>query len=157
MNERKTVSSKKLFPKCFEEFIETYEKLWEETVPAPKRAYFSPHTYECDVESVSLRLSHDESLGLRITFKVTAGAEAGRKLFRDMWLTLNGMPRTKCDCRKLGLDTLEKVKQAIQSPGHIRCLACVEIDSLNSYGKLGRVHSFEVLNFDECSVDQSES
>lgn len=126
---------------------------WNQTEAAADFAPLPAGAYECHVHSVELFNARTGTPGVKIRFDVREGEHAGRALFHDCWLTPAALPQTKCDCLKLGLDSLDKLESAAVPPGRIRCKVRIALRRDDDGTERNRVTRFDVLRVDEPERD----
>jgi len=127
---------------------------WDQTEAAQDFAPVPAGTYEAHVDSLELANSRRNCTpSVMLTFRIAEGEHAGRLVWHDLWLTPAALPRTKRDCVKLGLNSLDEIENATVTPGRIRCKVRVALRRDDDGNEHNDVRRFDVLRIDEPGAD----
>jgi len=130
---------------------------WRTTEAAEDFAPLPPGEYVAHVQGVELFNARTGTPGVKIAFRVAEGEHVGRLVWHDCWLTPAALPRTKRDCMKLGLDSIDRLEGASVEPGRIRCAVRVALRTTDDGATFNTVRRFDVLGIDEPpSVDDDD-
>jgi hypothetical protein len=133
---------------------ESLRKAWDSTAAAGEFAPLPAGDYTAHVAGLELFNARTKNTpGVKITFKVIGGENAGRLLWHDCWLTEAALPQTKRDLAKLGITALEQLERPLPTNIRIRCTVQVTLRTEDDGTTYNRVKRFDVLGIDTPEVD----
>jgi hypothetical protein len=126
---------------------DTLKQVWDQTEAASDFTPLPAGDYTCRVQSGEpFNAPKKGTPGYKLTFEVTEGEHAGRRVWHDLWLTGPALPMTKRDLAKLGVTRLEQLDQPLPVGILVRVkLALRRDDDGNEHNK---VRSFESIGIE---------
>jgi hypothetical protein len=139
MNDRKRLSDiLRLNPEQ-----KSLHRVWEETEAAGDFEPLPAGEYPCRIVCGELFNAKKGTPGYKLTFEVTEGEFADRRIWHDLWLTTPALPMSKRDLAKIGVTHPEQLEQPVPPGILVKVkLALRKDDDGNTFNK---VKSFEVI------------
>jgi Protein of unknown function (DUF669) len=136
--------------------VENFKKTWDETEASEGFTPLPAGLYRCLITGGEMFTSKkNETPGYKITFEVTTGPLAGRKIWHDVWLTDKALSMAKAELAKIGIAKPDQFDQPLP-PGMIADVKVVlrTDDDGDSYN---RVKTFQVIKADVPAADFAPS
>lgn len=115
---------------------------WDTTEAAEDFAPLPPGDYACRLLFHECVTSRSGTPGVRLTFQVSKGEHAGRKVFAEVWLTARAMAFAKRDLGKLGIQSLDDLEKP--TPAGILCNCRVALRETDDGTQFNTVRRFDV-------------
>lgn len=124
------------------------EDLWDSTDAAPDQATgpIPAGNYRCRIVSGGLAESRRGTKSYKLTFEVSEGDHAGRRVWHDLYLTQAALPMAKRDLAKLGITSPDRLARPL--PVGFMADARVSIRKGDNGAEHNQVKSFEVVAFE---------
>jgi hypothetical protein len=126
---------------------EKLQQAWEKTEAADDFAPLPSGEYICRVLSGELFNSKKKTPGYKLTFEVTEGEHADRRIWHDLWLTPQALPMSKRDLAKLGVTKLDQLEQPL--PPGILVKVKLALRKDDDGQEHNRVRSFEAIGIEK--------
>jgi hypothetical protein len=117
---------------------EDLTRAWQQAEAAPELGPVPKGEYECAVLSGELVNSRTNNTpGYKLTLQVIAGPHAGRRFWKDYWLTDAALPMAKRDLAKLGITEPSQLERPLPEGLIVRArVALRESDAGRKYNEL---------------------
>lgn len=126
--------------------------LWATVKPADDLGKPIPAgEYRCRVVAGELFTSKSGTPGYKITFKVSEGEHARRRLWQDVWLTEAAMAMAKRDLMKLGIESVEQLDREL--PEGLIASVKVSIRKDDDGTERNRIVTFEIVAIEKPEAD----
>lgn len=119
---------------------------WNTTQAAAELSPIPPGEYICHVVSGEGCLSRSSTPGFKSCFRVIEGEHSGRKVWHNLWLTVDALPMAKRDLAKLGIKDLAQLDEPL--PYGIRCKVRVTRKTGDDGRDYNDVQRFETVGID---------
>lgn len=130
----------------------SFNSRWESTKAAEEFAPIPAGDYVCLAESGELFNSDKRGTpGYKLTFRVTEGDYASRKLWHDCWLTDAAIAQSKRDLGKLGIVEPAQLEESL--PPGIVCKVRVTLQTDDDGNQRNAVKRFDVLRIEPPEAD----
>ncbi|MBX7071956.1 MAG: DUF669 domain-containing protein [Pirellulales bacterium] len=127
------------------------DAIWDSAEATPDYAPLPKGEYVARVEHGGIHVARSGTKGYKVTFVVVEGEHAGRKLWRDHWLTRGTKDRTKGELNKLGIITAAHLRRS--PPKGIICRLRVVLHRTDDGAEFNEVKSCEVLRIETPAPD----
>ncbi len=122
-------------------------ELYDATPAAPDVSEIIPRgKYEADWIAIKVGESGNGTPRVVLTFEITEGEYAGRRIWWDLYLTQKAIPRTKRELAKLGIESSEHWTRPV--PHWVRCSLQVVVETADDQKQRNKIVKFEVIAFD---------
>lgn len=88
-------------------------ELWDQAEAAGEFVLLPRSTYKCRLSGGHFCQSRKGTIGYRITFEVIEGEFLGCQVSHFLWLTSRAVPLAKRDLAKLGITSLDQLRQPL--------------------------------------------
>ena len=124
---------------------------WDQTEAAADFGPLPAGTYSADIVSGALFNSRHNTPGYKLTFEITEGEYAGRRLWNDLWLTPLALPVTKRDLAKLGITEPAQLEKPLPAVFHVQVkITLCKNDNDTEYNQF---RGFTVTGYDAITPD----
>lgn len=120
--------------------------LWNSTEAAREYSSLPAGTYNTRIIEGALFKSRSGTPGYKLTFQISDGPFAGRRIWLDLWLTAAALPMTKRDLTKIGLVALEHLERPV--PQGIWCEVKVVLQKSDAGAEFNVIREFKVVGAD---------
>jgi hypothetical protein len=124
--------------------IDDLARQFDEAEAASDLAALPRGKYRCRLVDGEAVQSRSGTAGFQLTFAVVDGEHKGRRVWHTCWLTTAAMPMSKRDLGKLGVRSLDQLKNPM--PGGIVCDVSVVMRTDDDGTERNRVQSFDVVD-----------
>jgi len=122
---------------------ERLERAWSTAKPSAYPAPVPPGEYRCRIADGALFNARTGTPGYKLTIEILDGEHAGRKLFRDIWLTDPAMNMARGELAQLGVEHLDDLERPL--PHGIVVAARVVVHRGDDGTERNKVNRFEVI------------
>ena len=124
--------------------IDDLARQFDEAEAASDLATLPRGKYRCRLVDGEAVQSKSGTTGYQLTFAVVDGEHKGRRVWHTCWLTPAALPMTKRDLGKLGVTSLDMLKNPM--PSGIVCDVSVVMRTDDDGTERNRVQSFDVVD-----------
>lgn len=124
--------------------IDDLARQFDEAEAASDLATLPRGKYRCRLVDGEAVQSKSGTTGYQLTFAVADGEHKGRRVWHTCWLTPAALPMTKRDLGKLGVTSLDMLKNPM--PSGIVCDVAVVVRTDDDGTERNRVQSFDVVD-----------
>lgn len=114
---------------------------WDTTQAAAGLDPLPPGNYRClAVEGRLFTSQSNGTPGFKVVLQVLDGPFAGRRLWLDLWLTPDALPRTKFELGEFGITDLDQLEQPLPAGRIVEAVVTRRVDDAGvAYNKIRRI------------------